>query len=227
MVKRTKKISQDIPVFAAIAAPLDRLESSGRQIVERYKASNSDGFLLWIDSFTGTTDPNSLGIARDFVKALASVGKPVIALYGDAYCLVLKHFGLTGFACGICYGEKRSVDQDTDVEGQIPPFYYLSALKKKIQIETELKRRNPRTFESLTCPCALCEKYDDLARLDEMGTREHFMLSRAMEVELLREGQTAKEMAKELHDAYEEFKHEAIYAPVQHLNNWSRLLNET
>ncbi len=182
---------------------------------------------MWIDGFSGTTELHALRVARDFVKALSALGKPVIAIYGDAYCLVLKHFGLTGFACGICYGEKRLVDQDTDVEGQIPPFYYLSALKKKIQIETELKRRNPRSFPILTCPCDVCEKYRNLADLDEMATREHFMLSRAVEVERLREGETAKEMAEELRNNYEQFKNEAIYAPVYHLNNRSRILTET
>jgi hypothetical protein len=117
LTKRAKKLSQDIPVFATIAAPLDSLRSR-QSLVQQYKSAGADGFLLWIDDFTGMTDINSLRIARDFVKELEKLGKPIISLYGDAYSLVLKHSGLTGYACGICYGERRSVDQDTDVEGQ-------------------------------------------------------------------------------------------------------------
>ena len=126
LIGRTKKISSDLPTFATIAAPLDRLAASGKRLVEQYKTANPDGFFLWVDDFSGTTEIGSLRVVGNFVRDLATLGKPIVALYGDAYCLVLKHFGLTGFACGICYGEKRSVDQDTDVEGQIPPRYYIA-----------------------------------------------------------------------------------------------------
>jgi hypothetical protein len=226
LIGRTKKISSDLPTFATIAAPLDRLAASGKRLVEQYKTANPDGFFLWVDDFSGTTEIGSLRVVRNFVRDLATLGKPIVALYGDAYCLVLKHFGLTGFACGICYGEKRSVDQDTDVEGQIPPRYYIAQLKKKIEIETEARRRDPSKFPSLRCPCDVCTRTTNLADLDEAQTREHFMLARSAEVAQLRNGQTAQAMAKELQQSYEEFKNELIFAPVYHLNNWSRLITE-
>jgi hypothetical protein len=227
LIKRSKKLGQDLPVFATIAAPLESLRSARQSIVQQFKSADADGFFLWINDFTGMTDLNSIRIAKDFVKELATLGKPIVSLYGDAYSLVLKHFGLTGYACGICYGEKRSVDQDSDVEGQIPPRYYLSALKKKIELETEARRRDPRSFPVLVCPCDVCERTTNLAELDEMQTREHFMLARAAEIGVLRSGQTSAAMAQELRLRYEEFKGETIFAPVQHLNNWARILEET
>jgi hypothetical protein len=60
-----------------------------------------------------------------------------------------------------------------------------------------------------------------------MQTREHFMLARAAEIGLLRGGQTSDAMARELRARYEEFKSETIFAPIQHLNNWAQLLEET
>jgi hypothetical protein len=227
LIKRAKKIGQDLPVFATIAAPLETLRSGRQSLVQQFTSANADGFFLWIDDFTGMTDLNSLRIAKDFVKELAKLGKPILALYGDAFSLVLKHVGLTGYACGICYGEKRSLDQDTDVEGQIPPRYYLSPLKKKIELETEARRRDPRLFPALVCSCDVCERTPNLAQLDEMQTREHFMLARAAEIGLLRGGQTSDAMARELRARYEEFKSETIFAPIQHLNNWAQLLEET
>ncbi len=225
LVRRTKRaVGDQTPVFAVIAVSADNLESSGTQLLDKYKRSGADGFFLWVNDFRGDTDIRTLRVVRDFVANLTEDGQPILALYGDAYSLVLSHFGLTGFVSGICYGEKRSVDQDMDVEGQIPPFYYLSPIKKKIQLETELRRFDPREMRELQCGCDVCRRTVDLVDLDEVGTREHFMLVRAEEVARLREGQTPEEMAAELQESYDKFRTVPIFSPLTHLINWSRLL---
>src|SRR5205823_477339 len=115
--------------------------------------------------------------------------------------------------------ERKSADQDIDVEGVIPPSYYIELLKKKIRIETEARRVPIKEFPQLTCDCAVCQRKPEPATLTDTESREHFMLVRAKEIATIREGMSASALSTALRDAYDEYRDEPLLAPVTHLLN--------
>lgn len=222
----TKQFAAGLPVFPVIAGKVDRLQTMSNAIVEAYSKLEISGFLLWADGFKGNQGPLSITAYGAVIKALAGAhGRPVISLYGDALSLILAYGGLTGFSCGICYGESRECDQDMDIEGVLPPFYYIAGLKRKYQLETDIRRVNLNQYGDLICPCAICSGAADLLTLDDSQTKEHFMLTRQMEVDATRRGLTASALKKQLQDAYQKYKNTPPFTgSLDHLLSWSRLL---
>lgn len=220
LINRTKLICQDLPVFPVIFTSLQTLASSFKEIISDYSLIEPDGFLLWVDMFSGDQDTLALKVVRDFMKNLSTKQKPIISLYGDAFSLVLYHFGLTGNVCGICYGERKSVDQDVDIEGQIPPRYYLDFLKKKIQIETVVRRIEVPS----ECNCVICQRKPDPGTLNDIEAKEHFMLIREQELQELREGISAEQMANQLDQSFQQYQNDPLLSPITHLKNWAEVL---
>ncbi|MFH1882543.1 MAG: hypothetical protein ABIL62_07525, partial [Planctomycetota bacterium] len=203
LIKLTKEIADGIPVLAVILAETAVLAQNIKQISKDYSEAGADGFLLWPDGFSGDQDSAALRVVYDAVETLNEGGRPVILMYGDAFSLVLHYAGLAGFACGICYGERKLSAQDVDIEGLIPPRYYLRKLKKKVQIETEVRRIQIDQYPDLVCSCEICQRKPDPVNLDDTESREHFMLTRADEIKELREGLSQEQFASILRDAYQ------------------------
>jgi hypothetical protein len=112
-----------------------------------------------------------------------------------------------------------------DVEGILPPYYYIASLKKKYQLETDVRRVDLNLHNDLLCPCAICSAVEDLLTLDDSQTREHFMLARQMEIDAIRGGLTASALKKQLQDAYEKYKNTPPFSgSLDHLMTWARLL---
>jgi len=226
LTEMAKQCAGGLPIFPVIAGDVDKLQSLSGKIIEAYSKLDINGFLLWGDGFSGYQGALSIAAYRSVIKALAGKNnRPVISLYGDALSLVLAYGGLTGFSCGICYGEKRECDQDMDIEGMMPPFYYIAMLKRKYQLETDIRRVNLNQHNDLLCPCAICSGVTDLWTLDDSQTREHFMLARQIEIEAIRGGLSAQAFKKQLEDAFEKYKNTAPFsATLAHLMTWSRVL---
>jgi len=107
----------------------------------------------------------------------------------------------------------------------MPPFYYIAMLKRKYQLETDIRRVNLNQHNDLLCPCAICSGVTDLWTLDDSQTREHFMLARQIEIEAVRGGLSAQAFKKQLEDAFEKYKNTAPFsATLAHLMTWSRVL---
>jgi hypothetical protein len=226
LTKMAVQFAEGLPVFPVIAGKVDKLQSMSSTIVEAYSKLEVSGFMLWGDGFRGDQGPLPISAYRSVIEALRGDRHlPVISLYGDALSLILAYKGLTGFSCGICYGERRECDQDMDVEGIIPPYYYIAALKRKYQLETDIIRVNLNQHRDLLCPCAICSGVTDLWTLDDSKAKEHFMLARQMEIGAIRSGLPAAALKKQLQDAYEKYKNTAPFtATLAHLMTWARLL---
>jgi len=224
LIQATKATSGTIPTFAVVLADTTTLAQHSKQIAEDYSKAGTDGYLLWPDGFSSDQDTAALRIIFDSVTEFSQTGKPVILMYGDAFSLSLHYAGLAGFACGICYGEKKLSTQDVDIEGGIPPRYYIRRLKKKVQIETEARRIQIDQYPDLACTCEICQRKPDPVTLDDAESREHFMLTRAQELIELRNGLTRQQYAGILRDAYEEHKNDLLLQPIGHLRNWADIL---
>jgi len=111
-----------------------------------------------------------------------------------------------------------------DVEGMIPPYYYISVIKKKIQLETELRRVEMDRFPELRCDCDVCDSSDDLCSLTDSETREHFMLARGAELAQIRGGLSKQKFKMQLQKAYDDYKNIGPFNPLTHLINWANLL---
>jgi len=223
LVTRTKS-GTALPVFPVILANTRTFELNGTAIIAKYARAKADGYLLWIDGFASDQDVAALRVVYGFIELLSKHGKPIILLYGDAFSLVLHFAGLTGFGCGICYSERKLSTQDVDIEGLIPPRYYIPRLKKKMQIETEAKRIPLANHPDLQCNCEICLRKPDPVAMDDTESREHFMLARRAEVEALRGGLSHVQFATDLNNAYRQYSADPLFAPVGHLRNWASVL---
>ena len=83
-----------------------------KKLCNDYINLDVDGFLVWIASFEEANEPVSLlqGM-KNLFQILSSSGKDVINLHGGYYSILLRHFGLKGFASGIC--NKDSADPES------------------------------------------------------------------------------------------------------------------
>jgi len=225
LLQEAKTIAGELPVFAVILANLQVLAQDVKRIAEDYAANGADGFLLWPDGFSSNQDLAALQVVFDSVAELSKDGKLVILMYGDAFSLALHYAGLTGFACGICYGERKLSTQDIDVEGAIPPRYYIRRLKKRVVIETEAKRIRIDQYPDLACDCAICRRKPDPATQDDTDSREHFMLVRAAEIAELRGGLSQADFTASLNDAFQQHHNDLLLQPINHLQNWAALLS--
>jgi len=223
LAARAKALVSDLPVFGMIFCSTQTIEASGEQIVKDFGKIGLDGFILWVNDFSGMQGFKQLRLVRDCVSSLANFQRPVISMYSDAFSLVLAYVGLTAYCCGICYAERKAADQDSEMEGALPVRYYVKQLKKKVQIETEARRIPLRDY-GLTCECEICKRTVDPVLLDDSKAREHFMLIRQQEIESIRGGQSSAEFSQMLRDAYEHYVEEPLLSPVTHLANWSKLL---
>jgi|GEM_PF-2449068 len=226
LVQEAKTMAGELPVFAMILANPRVLAQDVRRIATDYAAAGADGFLLWPDGFSSDQDPAALRVVFNAVAELGRGGKPAILMYGDAFSLALHYAGLTGFACGICYGERKLSTQDVDVEGAITPRYYIRRLKKKVVIETEAKRIQIDQYPDLACDCAICRRKPDPAAQDDTESREHFMLVRAAEIAELRGGLSQADFAAALDDAFRQHCNDPLLQPIGHLQNWAALLSD-
>lgn len=224
LVQQAKEMAGELPVFAVILANPQVLAQHVEQIAADYSEVGADGFLLWPDGFESNQDATALRAVFNSVTELSKDGKPVILMYGDAFSLALHYAGLSGFVCGICYGERKLSTQDIDVEGAIPPRYYIRRLKKKFVIETELRRIPIDEKPDLACDCDICRRKPDPATQDDTESREHFMLVRAAEIAELREGLSQADFLAQLSGAYDEHRNDPLLRPIGHLKNWAALL---
>ncbi|TKJ41867.1 hypothetical protein CEE37_04675 [candidate division LCP-89 bacterium B3_LCP] len=225
LVRQAKAMAGGLPIFAMILASPHVLDKDVRQIAADYIATEVDGFLLWPDGFSSDQDPAALRVVFNAVDELSRNGKPVILMYGDAFSLVLHYAGLSGFACGICYGEHKLSTLDMDVEGAIPPRYYVRRLKKKYVIDPEAMRISIEQYPDLVCNCAICQRKPDPATLDDTDSREHFMLVRSAEINELRDGLSQAEFAAALDEAYQLHCNDPLLQPITRLRNWVSLLS--
>lgn len=218
---------KDDTVFPVIFTNTSALDDSKcfDRIVSEYCKLDVKGYIVWIDQFKGT-DAN-IGrqrIVRDLINSLSSNGKHVILMYCDAFYQVLHWFGLSGFSAGICYAEKKGVDQDFDIEGQLAPRYYFRALRRKIQIETEVPRINLSNYPNLSCDCRVCSSLGDPKNFDEEATKEHFMLARRKEIDALLEV-GIEEFKNDLFSNFNLYRDDTVLGPVPYLINWYNLFN--
>lgn len=227
LARQAKVVADGLPVFAVILADPQVLAHSVEQVVADYATTDVDGFLLWPDGFSSDQDVVALQAVFNAVEILSKSNKPVILMYGDAFSLTLQYAGLSGFVCGICYGERRLSTQDMDVEGAIPPRYYIPRLKKKVVIETEARRIQLQDYPDLVCHCDVCQRKPDPATQDDTESREHFMLARAGEIDEIRRGLTKENFAGALEDAFQNHRSDPLLQPIGHLANWAALLTES
>ena len=224
-VQECKAMAGSLPVFAVVLATPNVLAQTVGKLAKDYSAAGADGILLWPDGFSSDQDPAALRVVFDAVAELSRDGKPVILMYGDAFSLVLHYAGLTGFACGICYGEQKLSTRDIDMEGGIPPRYYIRRLKKKVIIETEASRIPIDDYPDLVCDCNVCRRKPDPATQDDTESKEHFMLVRAREIAELRGGLSQAAFASALSEAYKQHCNHPLLRPIGRLRNWANLLS--
>lgn len=142
-------------------------ESMLQNIINKYKNSLADGFLVWVDDYSEQDElAESLKkYLNEILKPLKSTGKMVYSLYGGYLSTLFTHNEITaldGVSHGMEYGESRAV---VPVGGGIPvaKFYFLPLhkrlnLREMIDLLTGLKIKNRNDFFEKICDCPMCKK---------------------------------------------------------------------
>lgn len=161
-----------IPLFAEIVINKEVLlnEENTRKIIERYSASGTDGFIVWIDNMSENSDLTSERILKTFKKFLIDLNeqdKPIINLHGSYLSVILSgpaYHLLAGVGHGIEYGEDRSA---VPVGGGVPlsKFYFPNFFKRvdynPDAVNILLKKnwiKNTSEYYANVCSCKVCSE---------------------------------------------------------------------
>ncbi|MDR3725269.1 MAG: hypothetical protein P4K83_12400 [Terracidiphilus sp.] len=151
----------------------DRLRAA---ILQYVKACGADGVWLWISRFDEhTAKPYELANLRNFVAGIAETSA-VYNMHGGFYSLALSHYGMSGIAHGIGYGEQKDV---VPIIGQSTPTvqYYVRPLHAKFSVP-EITRcfsvlgiKDAADFYEKICDCVICKGVikDDLGAFAQFG----------------------------------------------------------
>jgi hypothetical protein len=229
MTRESLKYKGDHKLFAVLCMSRSILLSDEAMstILDDYSKLKLDGFLLWICNFREDHEPTPLLLGfRRLVSLLKSLNKKIVNLHGGFYSLVLHHFGLDGFAAGVCYKESADPTEfpTGGPAGGPVPKYYIQGIKVKMdKIEAALAISD---LSSLRCSCDICREQTDymldIATPDTVSRelmRRHFLMVRKQEKENIAKS-SLKHVIRELKDAYNTFESRADIVPIEHLKRW-------
>ncbi|MGE5342839.1 MAG: hypothetical protein ACM3SY_15305 [Candidatus Omnitrophota bacterium] len=163
--------SEKKQVFAEITIHNEVLadsEKSIKRVVHKYKKDGrGDGFLIWVDNFSEVSATEAaLKKYKDFLKALGEIEKPIIALHGSYFSIVLsgKESLLAGVGHGIEYGEHRPV---VPVGGGVPlAKFYFPKFHKRVNYSPDAQDilyetnwiNSPKAYFDNVCSCKTCKE---------------------------------------------------------------------
>jgi hypothetical protein len=172
LITLAKELRPDVPVYAQVVINKKILErnlinnedSAFDSIINSYKESNADGFLIWIDGYSEHEElSESLSKYTQALSTLRESDKPVHTLYGSYFSILLTHQKyniLQGVAHGLEYGEAREV---VPVGGGVPtakfyfyPLHKRMNLKEMVEILRQLNINTKEQFFEKICNCATC-----------------------------------------------------------------------
>jgi hypothetical protein len=230
--------SNNDSLFAVLCIDKDTLLDEGclGRIRDDYTSVNVDGFLVWVSGFDETAEPLSLlqGL-KTLIRMLSSDGKKVINLHGGYYSMLLHHFGLSGFASGICH--KDSADAETFPTGGPPggpePRYYLPSFK--VKLDRAEARITLAMHPGIACTCDICSSQliqmldpSTPKTVSRQAMRQHYLKCRNTEMT----GLGTRTLAQEISDLDSTFRRygnargrePSTLPPVIQLTRWSNAL---
>ena len=138
-----------------------------KKIVDGYRKSNTDIFLIWIDSFAeNDASQEDLLAYIDFLKQLNYIA-PIVNLYGGFFSIVLGKCSvinnLVGVAHSLEYGESRGV---VPVGGGLPTAkFYFPSLHSRLLFRDAFRAvravggdKDAKSFHENVCDCSMCRK---------------------------------------------------------------------
>ncbi len=201
-----------------------------QKIVDDYLGLSADGFILWINDFKEEKEPleTLLGLSA-LVKNISGSRKPVLKLFGGYFSLLLSLNGLTGFSCGLGYGQsKNAFAYGAKMRGKFEPKYYIQALHRGVELPDA--ERLIRSIPELRCSCVVCQKtfgrnFDNFSKMSEAGMCEcHFLNARRQEIkEIMEKGKDYISSSIKL--TANSFQMNSL-VDVRALKNWAMVLDE-
>ena len=253
LINKTKEIFTDKTVIGQIVINSPVLSDANLiQLIEKYKASNCDEYLIWIDGFS--EDEQSCDNLKKlilFISQLAETGKPVTNLYGGYFSILLTKYtkGLSAISHGLEYGESRKV---VPVGGGLPMAkYYFWPLHRRIKpdVFVTLSTKNNweytgvgSDFETTVCNCQSCKEIDkffDSHPVKRSGRTFNYPTTQAKEHSLKHylycktkefnhvENTSSENLLSELQEAYDKYSTQLDNHEVNHLLNWKKAIEES
>jgi hypothetical protein len=257
LINETKNVFSKINNINSVLAQIvlsQQVLNDGRlgEIIEKYKSSNCDEYLIWVDGFS--EDEQSVSSLKNFillVTELASTSKRVTNLYGGYLSIILTKFsnGLSAVSHGLEYGESRGV---VPVGGGLPMAkYYFLPLHRRLKqaVFTDLIIENGwRTgalnvyFEANICNCSSCkevEKFFDSYPIKRGGRTYYYPTTKAKEHSLKHylhckekefkqiELEVIEIILSKLKDTYDTYHNKLAENEIIHLLNWKTAVEES
>jgi len=201
-----------------------------QKIVDDYTDLSADGLIIWPNDFKEEKEPveTLLGLST-LVKKLSETGKPVLKFFGGYFSLLLSLNGLSGFSCGLGYGQsKNAFAYGAKMRGKFEPKYYIQALHRGVELPDA--ERLIRSIPALRCSCVVCQKsfgrnFDNFSKMSEVGMCEcHFLNVRKQEIkEIVEKGKDYISSSIKL--TANSFQMNSLI-DVRALKNWAMVLDE-
>jgi len=253
MAGRAGAIHSGVPVYAVVC--LDRRFLQGtelKDIASEYAHTGVSGYLLWISDLTEQSiSREELDGYVELVDELSGGGRRVFNMYGGYLSAVLHCFGMTGFAHGIGYGERRDIAPPVGggpppARFYLPPLHALSSFVDALSAISGLD--DAATYYREVCDCPVCHRVigDDLkrnilkyGRMSEprgptarryptQRARElcrlHYLAARSLEVQKVVH-RSPSELIQEMREAAEKYAAHGL-AETDHLLVWANGIEE-
>lgn len=219
------------PLYPVILIPPNILENTDdiKRICDDYAAGEFSGYFIWVNKFSenNVNGEKASGLI-ELVRRLSSDGKPVYKLFGGYLSTLLHQHGLTGFSCGIGYGDSKNVyAYPGGGRGSGQPRYYIPRLHRSLELADA--ERLIREYPDLACRCEVCrsiygDSIDKFPEMKESGRcQSHFMNSRQREITLIMEKGT-EAAVKEMLSTADEFRDNEL-VDVGNLATWAQAIS--
>jgi len=203
-------------------------------IIDDFSDLELEGFLLWIQDFSETSEPSPLldGLRR-LVRKLKENDWKIINIHGGFFSSLMCYYGLNGVGYGICY--KESDDPESFATGGPPggplPKYYLREIKIKLgKVETAVALNE---LPSLRCSCKICDKQIDYMldaatpnAISKDLMKRHFLICKRDERDYICKSPLPQVLTN-LDNIYKKYKKKIYLVPAEHLKRWVDLCKAT
>jgi len=239
LCQNAKGFRGDLDLYAVLCLSRDCIQSveARKEIVKDY--AGFDGIVIWVPGMRHETSPaSSLVSLKDLISMFVAFKKPVILMHAGYFGALLSKVGLTGFSCGLCYGETKRL---VPAAGRLPaPIKYYLPKVHLLRPRDIAALFYSEQNATLLCRCPVClsirERIGHASQRDTpklIGeffskilleeAQEHFLTCRAEEAKMLRnetKATTLKRLESERNFVQNEMSPPPVTTMTNHLQRW-------
>lgn len=212
-ISDSRLLRKDATIYASLTLTKDILiqKKELEKIVKAYSSCEVNGLCISTVNFDVYSE--SVEYLRGYasmIKQLSALELPIISTHGSFFDLLIKEGNIEAIVHGADSGDRLRITSPGFGRRQYSR-YYVNAFKKRYS-GAELDYIQKNTPELLKCDCGYC---------DDIQVREsqvnHYLASRAKEVEEYNNG---KDLLTEIKETYDKYTKYSGVLGIDHLQRW-------